>query len=228
MDQSSPLPASLPPPKATPPLRLSSGWIFSILRGWFLSLMVCSARRGIGPEMSREDLHRSAADPGANCAIGPWIMAPGKVNPRLSCAPFLPSPAFPPPPFFFYSPIFILLFYSLGGSWRAERLRGGGRSNDVRCLPCRERYFCPQQDAGVGLVGARNSRKDHCGCDSGVGCSFFGIAGTGELLDGLEMRLCGCGGNSQQRPDVGHGASQPGQSGETPNFLPPRKKNPLR
>lgn len=129
VDQSCPLPASLPPPKATPPLRLSSGWIFSILRGWLLSLMVCSARRGIGPEMSREDLHRSAAALGANCAIGPRIMAPGKINPRLSCAPFLPSPAFLPPLFFYspiYSPIFILLFYSLGGSWRAERLREGG------------------------------------------------------------------------------------------------------
>lgn len=34
-----------------------------------------------------QDLYLCAASPGANCATGPWIMAPGENNPRLPCSP---------------------------------------------------------------------------------------------------------------------------------------------
>lgn len=34
-----------------------------------------------------KDLYLCAASPGANCATGPWIMAPGENNPSLPCSP---------------------------------------------------------------------------------------------------------------------------------------------
>lgn len=98
-----------------------SGWIFPS-SGVGLCRGESSCRQGIAPEMSREDLYRSAASPGADCAMGRWITAPGENNPL--------SPAFSFP-FYFPNSWWIPEGWELWG--------GGGSSSDVRCPPCRER-----------------------------------------------------------------------------------------
>lgn len=71
--------------------------------------------------MSREDLYHGTASPGANCAIGSRIMAPGENNPRLSCA------LLPPSPEFFFLFLFSKLLVDPGG------LGGFGRGEFQRC-----------------------------------------------------------------------------------------------
>lgn len=59
-----------------------------------------------------------------------------------------------------------------------------------------------------------------------MGCGFSVLLAQGKLLDGLEMRLCGCWGTSQQAPCHGARSFAALARGESPNFLPPRKKKP--
>lgn len=121
-----PHPGTLSQSNAAAPSRLRMD--FPILRAWPLSWRAClrceRARSnwwGIGPEMSREDLYHGTASPGANCAIGSRIMAPGENNPRLSCA------LLPPSPEFFFLFLFSKLLVDPGG------LGGFGRGEFQRC-----------------------------------------------------------------------------------------------